>query len=126
MNKQVADNIKKVIREWMTGARNYTFETRGIKSAMEMPGAGEYRIEFFLKVNGFFTDRSLKQEVELAYSSPAFFTQTLSLDEPDNPAGDANYLKQALDFFTQDCYDKIVDEMKKYPNSYTSDILYMK
>ena len=126
MNKQVADNIKKVIKEWMTGARDYTFETRGIKSAMEMPSTGEYRMEFFLKVNGFYTDRSLKQEIDLAYSSPAFFTHNLSLDEPENPAGDANYLKQILEFFTQECYEKIFDEMKKYPESYTSDILYMK
>ena len=126
MNKQVADGIKQVINNWMTGARNYTFETRGIKSVKTMPGSGEYIIVFYLRVNGFYSDKTLSHEIVFNFESPTFISQNISLENPSNPDGDANNLRRILEVFTADCYGKIVDEMKKYTHSYTSDFLYWK
>ena len=126
MNKQVTDSIKQVIKNWMTGVRNYTFETRGIKSVKTTPDSGEYIIAFYLKVNGFYTDQTLSHEIDFNFESPNFISQNISLKNPVNPDGDANNLRRMLKVFTADCYGKIVDEMKKYPEAYTTDFLYWK
>lgn len=122
MNKEVANAIKEVVNAWLTGERNYVFETRGIKSC-KPHGTGEYIYVFYLHVVGFYTDSSLRQSINLNFTSLSFITQNLGIENLDNPQGDASCLNRFLEIFTKDCYDKIKVEIEKYPSYYYLDFL---
>ena len=124
MNKEVANAIKNVVKSWQAGDRNYTFETRGIKFCKPLPGTGEYICVFFLRVEGFYTDSSLLQPIDLNFTSQNFITKNLNEENPENSKGDANRLSKFLETFTKDSYDKIKTEIENCPNPYTSDLLY--
>ena len=126
MNKEVAKAIKKAINDWQTGNRNYTFETRGIRYCKPLPENREYVCVFYLRVEGFYTDSSLKKPIELDFTSQDFITKNLNVEHPENANSDAIHLNQILDDFTKDCYDKIKVELESYPNPYTSDFFYWK
>lgn len=126
MNKEVANAIKDVVKSWQAGERNYTFETRGIKFCKPLPGTGEYVCAFCLRVEGFYTDSSLQQPIDLNFTSQNFITKNLNEENPENSKGDANRLSKFLETFTKDSYDKIKTEIESCPNPYTSDFLYWK
>lgn len=126
MNKEVANAIKGVVKNWQAGERNYTFETRGVKFCKPLPETGEYVCVFCLRVDGFYTDSSLKQPIDLNFTSQDFITMNLNEENPENSKGDANRLSKFLESFTNDCYDKIRAEIDNHTNPYTSDFLYWK
>lgn len=126
MNKEVANALKKVINSWLTGERSYTFETRGIRCCKQLPGNGEYLFVFYLRIDGFYVDSKLSQPINLDFTSQEFITNNLNVTNHENINGDAIHLKNILDSFTEDCYNKTKTEVGKHPDSYTSDFLYWK
>lgn len=126
-NKEVEASIVKVINDWMTADKNYSFEAR-IFGGIQFPKHlnGEAIMQFHIRIDGFFEDQKYQKPIILGYSSHLFVSSQLSEETPDNPNADAERLKAFLDDFTKQSYQKATDDIASYKKSYTSDPFYMK
>lgn len=125
MNQKVQINIARVIKEWKEGERNYSYETRGLFRPVQIP-SGEFLLQFYIVIDGFFEDPDYKKPIKLLYQSNIFLTKTLNTledsvrDDIDSPA-----LQSLLEAFTKQAYQSIKDRLASYTQVYTSDIIYM-
>lgn len=74
MNNKVQTNIARVIREWKTGEREYTYETREMYRPMQIP-SGEAILRFSIAADGFFEDSAHNKPIKLIYESDPYLTR---------------------------------------------------
>ena len=125
MNNKVQTNIARVINEWKTGERLYTYESRYMFRPMQIPN-GEAILRFSIAIDGFFEDSAHNKPIKLIYESDPYLTKTLNtLEDSVRDDIDSSALQQFLDAFTDEVYQSVKDTLSSYEHTYTSDIIYM-
>lgn len=80
MNNKVQTNIARVIDEWKTGEREYTYETRRMFMPIQTP-SGEVILRFSIAIDGFFEDSAHNKPIKLIYESDPYLSKTLNTQE---------------------------------------------
>lgn len=125
MNNKVQANIARVIDEWKTGEREYTYEKREMFRPMQIP-SGEVLLRFSIAIDGFFEDSAHNKPIKLIYESDPYLTKMLNtLEDSVRDDIDSFALQQFLDAFTKEVYQSVKDTLASYEQTYTSDIIYI-
>jgi len=125
MNSKVHVNIARVINEWKTGERQYTYEARILFRPMQIP-SGEVILRFSIAIDGFFEDCTHNKPIKLIYESDPYITKTLNtLEDSVRDDIDSSALQHFLEAFTDEVYQNVEDTLSSYAQTYTSDIFYM-